>query len=265
MKELLEAGVHFGHQKGRWNPKMRPYIYGVKNGIHVIDLSKTVRLLDRALEFVSNTVANGRPVLFVGTKKQAQPIVEEEARRAKQYFITQRWLGGTLTNWRTMKTAIDRLRELDKMESDGSLIKFTKKEQLLLMREKEKLEKNLGGIRDMPGLPGAIFVIDPRKEEIAIGEARRLGIPIVGLTDTNCDPDGIDLVVPGNDDAIRSIRLFAAAIADACIEGSRKTGNMRRHEELTTASVDESTGQVVTSGANEAQVVRKPRRGGDEA
>lgn len=257
MKELLEAGTHFGHQRGRWNPKMRPYIYGVRNGVHIIDLSKTVRLLDRAQEFVSGLVGQGRHVLFVATKKQAQTIVAEEAARSKQYWITNRWLGGTLTNWRTIKTSIERLKELDRMATDGSFDKFTKKEALMLTRERDKLNMNLGGIKDMPGLPSAMFVIDPRKEEIAVKEANRLKIPVVALTDTNCDPDGVDFVIPGNDDAIRSIRVFAAAIADAALEGGRKSGTNRRHDELTTATVDAETGEVVTGDASQAEVVRR--------
>lgn len=261
MRELLEAGVHFGHQTGRWNPKMRPYIYGARNGVHIVDLSKTVRLFERAADFVSSTVSNGGHVLFVGTKKQAQQIIRDEAVRGRQFHITNRWLGGTLTNWRTMKTIIDRLKELDRMATDGSFDKFTKKEALLLAREREKLERNIGGVKDMPGLPRAIFIVDPRKESIAVQEANRLGIPIVAITDTNCNPDGIDYVIPANDDAIRSIKLFAAAVADACLEGGRRGGTSRRQEELTTVSIDETTGQAVAAAGNEAEVVRKPSRG----
>ncbi len=263
MRELLEAGVHFGHQTGRWNPKMRPYIYGARNGVHIVDLSKTVRLFDRAAEFVSSTVAGGGHILFVGTKKQAQSIIREEAARAKQFHITNRWLGGTLTNWVTIKTIIERLKELDKMATDGSFDKFTKKEALLLARERDKLERNIGGVKDMPGRPRAIFIVDPRKESIAVDEANRLGIPVVAVTDTNCNPDGIDFVIPANDDAIRSIRLFAAAMADACIEGSRLGGTNRRQEDLTTATFDDETGGVVTAAANVAEVVRKPSRGSE--
>lgn len=258
MRELLDAGVHFGHQAGRWNPKMRPYIYGARNGIHIVDLSKTVRLLDDAYEFLADTVGKkGRKVLFVGTKKQAQTIVAEEALRAKQHYVNHRWLGGMLTNWRTIKTSIDRLRELDRMASDGSFDKFTKKEALMLSRERDRLERNLGGIKEMNALPGALFVIDPRKEEIAVSEARRLGIPVVALCDTNCDPTGIDYVIPGNDDAIRSIRLFLAAAADAAIEGERRGGNQRSHEELTTVSFDEKHGTQVAD-ASGTEVIRKP-------
>ncbi|MCB9507376.1 MAG: 30S ribosomal protein S2 [Myxococcales bacterium] len=258
MRDLLEAGVHFGHQTGRWNPKMRPYIYGARNKVHIIDLSKTVRLLDRAQDFVSGTVSQGRRILFVATKKQAQQVLQEEATRARQYHISNRWLGGTLTNFRTIKTSIDRLKELDRMATDGSFDKFTKKEALMLARDREKLELNLGGIKEMTQLPGALFVIDPRREEIAIQEANRLGIPVVALTDTNCNPDGIDFVIPGNDDAIRSIRLFAGAIADACIEGARRGGTNRRPDELTTATFDEEAGAVLTKRAGDTEVIRKP-------
>lgn len=258
LREMLEAGVHFGHQTGRWNPKMRPYIFGARNKVHIIDLSQTVRLLDRACDFISGTVSQGRRVLFVGTKKQAQDIVREEAIRAKQFHITNRWLGGTLTNFRTVKTSVDRLKELDRMATDGSFDKFTKKEALILARDQEKLERNIGGIKEMTGLPGAMFVIDPRKEGIAINEANRLGIPVVALTDTNCDPAGIDFVIPGNDDALRSIRLFAGAIADACLEGARRAGTNRRPEELTTATFDEESGAVIAPSGSETEVIRKP-------
>ena len=258
LREMLEAGVHFGHQTGRWNPKMRPYIFGARNKVHIIDLSQTVRLLDRACDFISGTVSQGRRVLFVGTKKQAQDIVREEAIRAKQFHITNRWLGGTLTNFRTVKTSVDRLKELDRMATDGSFDKFTKKEALILARDQEKLERNIGGIKEMTGLPGAMFVIDPRKEGIAINEANRHGIPVVALTDTNCDPAGIDFVIPGNDDALRSIRLFAGAIADACLEGARRAGTNRRPEELTTATFDEESGAVIAPSGSETEVIRKP-------
>ena len=256
MRELLDAGVHFGHQAGRWNPKMRPYIYGARNGIHIVDLSKTVRLFDDAYEFMADTVGKGRKILFVGTKKQAQSIVAEEALRAKQHYVNHRWLGGMLTNWATIKTSIERLRELDRMAADGSFDKFTKKEALMLSRDRDKLERNIGGIKDMTALPGAIFVIDPKKEEIAVLEARRLGIPVVALCDTNCDPAGVDFIIPGNDDAIRSIRLFLAAAADAAIEGERRGGNRRNHEDLTTVSFDEHGAQVAESSGTE--VIRKP-------
>jgi small subunit ribosomal protein S2 len=256
MRNLIEAGAHFGHQTARWNPKMRPYIYGARNGVHIIDLSQTVRLFEDAANFAANVVSNGRHVLYVGTKKQAQSIVREEASRAKQYFITNRWLGGTLTNWKTIQISINRLKELDRLVADGSLEKYTKKEALMLTREREKLERNIGGIKDMNDRPAALFVIDPKKEEIAIKEARRLHIPVIALTDTNCDPDGVDYVVPANDDAIRSIQIFTAAFSDACLEGGRRAGTNRRSEDLTTASFDD--GRVVTSDKSAAEVVRKP-------
>ncbi len=219
MKQLLEAGVHFGHQTKRWNPKMKPFIFGARNGIYIIDLQKTVQLARTAFRFVSDIVARGGSVLFVGTKKQAQDAVQEEALRAGQFFVTNRWLGGTLTNFKTIKAGIDRLKTIEKMAEDGTFDRLPKKEVASLTNEQQKLQKNLGGIKEMARLPGALFIIDPKKEHIAIHEARRLGIPIVGLVDTNCDPEGIEYVIPGNDDAIRSIRLFAGKVADACIEG----------------------------------------------
>ena len=222
MRQLLEAGVHFGHQTKRWNPKMKPYIFGARNGIYIVDLQKTVRLAREAFKFVSDVCAHGGSVLFVGTKKQAQDAVIEEATRSGQFHVTNRWLGGTLTNFKTIKTGIDRLKSLEKMSTDGTFEKLPKKEVAILQNEMDKLKKNLGGIQDMSRLPGCLFVIDPKKEHIAIHEATRLGIPIVGLVDTNCDPEGIDYVIPGNDDAIRSIRLFCGKIADAAIEGKAR-------------------------------------------
>jgi small subunit ribosomal protein S2 len=222
MKSLLEAGVHFGHQTKRWNPKMKPYIFGARNGIYIIDLQKTVVLARQALKFVADTAAKGGAILFVGTKKQAQDAVREEAARSGQYHVTNRWLGGTLTNFKTIKAGIDRLKTLEKMAQDGTFERLPKKEVASLQREMEKLEKNLGGIKELTKVPSAIFVIDPKKEHIAIHEARRLGIPIVAVVDTNCDPEGIDYVIPGNDDAIRSIRLFTGKVAEACIEGGAR-------------------------------------------
>ncbi len=219
MREMLEAGVHFGHQTNRWNPKMKPYIFGARNGIYIVDLQKTVPLFSKAYRFLVDLTARGDKVLFVGTKKQAQEVVQEEATRANQYYVNNRWLGGTLTNYRTVKGSIERLRTIEKMETDGTFDKLPKNEILMLTRERQKLEKNLGGIKDMTRLPGAIFVIDTKKEHIAVSEARKLGIPVVAVVDTNCDPDEVDYVVPGNDDAIRSIRIFLARIADACVEG----------------------------------------------
>ena len=228
MRALLEAGVHFGHQTKRWNPKMRPYIYGARNGIYIIDLAKTVRLFDRAYDFIADNVANGGRVLFVGTKKQAQPLVRDAAIRADQFYVTHRWLGGTLTNFRTIRKSIDRLKTLEKMSLDGSFDAYTKKEVLSFSREQEKLQRTLGGIKLMDKPPTCIFLVDPRKEHIPTKEAGRLGIPIVGLVDTNCDPRGITHVIPGNDDAIRSIKLFAESVADACIEGSKRRAQVQK-------------------------------------
>lgn len=222
MKQLLEAGVHFGHQTRRWNPKMKPYIFGARNGIYIIDLQRTVRLFHSAYRFVSERAAAGESLLFVGTKQQARDTIGEEAKRCGMYYINQRWLGGMLTNFKTIKYRIDRLKELDAMVADGTINRFPKKEILQLQNEREKLEKNLGGIKDMTRLPGAIFVVDTQRENIAVKEANRLGIPVVAIVDTNCDPDLVDHVVPGNDDAIRAIRLITAKMADACIEGRER-------------------------------------------
>ncbi|MFT3841638.1 MAG: 30S ribosomal protein S2 [Myxococcaceae bacterium] len=222
MRQLLEAGVHFGHQTKRWNPKMKPYIFGARNGIYIIDLQKTVAMARAAFRFVADTTSRGGAVLLVGTKKQAQDVVQEEARRAGQFFVTHRWLGGMLTNFRTIKQGIDRLKSIEKMAEDGTFDRLPKKEVAQLERERQKLEKNLGGVKDLTRLPGCVFVIDPKKEQIAVHEASRLGIPVIGLVDTNCDPDGIDFVIPGNDDAIRSIKLFTSKIAEACIEGGAR-------------------------------------------
>jgi small subunit ribosomal protein S2 len=232
MKQLLEAGVHFGHQTKRWNPKMKPYIYGARNGIYIIDLQKTVNLFKTAYEFVADTVAQGGNVIFVGTKKQAQEAIKEETERCTMFHVNHRWLGGTLTNFVTIRTGIERLKYLEGIIADGSVNKFPKKEVLSLDREREKLERNLGGIKEMESLPKAMFVIDPRKERIAVLEARKLGIPLVAIVDTNCDPDEIDYIIPGNDDAIRAIRLITAKMADACLEGKR------RQEEALQARID---------------------------
>ncbi len=230
LRTLIDAGVHFGHQTRRWNPKMRPFIFGARNGIHIIDLDQTAVLFKRAYDFVVEAVARGGHVLFVGTKRQAVETVQEEAARAGQFYVTGRWLGGTLTNFRTVKGAIERLRELDRMFEDGTAENFVKKEQTQLKREQERLEKFIGGIKMMNSHPAIVFVIDPHHEHIAISEARKLHIPIVAITDTNCDPDIIDFVVPGNDDAIRSIKLFTSRIADACIEGQQRRREFRSHD-----------------------------------
>ena len=219
MKQLLEAGVHFGHQTRRWNPKMKPFIFTERNGIYIIDLQKTVRKMDEAYRFVKEVAESGDTVLFVGTKKQAQESVREEAGRCNMYYVNQRWLGGTLTNFDTIKKRINRLHELVKMEDNGVFDVLPKKEVIQLRAEMERLEKFLGGIKNMKKLPGAIFIIDPRKERIAIAEARILGIPIVAIVDTNCDPEEIDYIIPGNDDAIRAVKLITSKIADAVLEG----------------------------------------------
>jgi len=221
MKELLEAGVHFGHQVRRWNPKMKEYIFGERNGINIIDLQKTQKMFREAIGFVTNMASEdrGRTILFVGTKRQAQDAIREEATRANQYYINQRWLGGLLTNFQTVQKSIKRLRDLEAMQTDGRYEMLTKKERIKLDRERETLEKNLSGIKNMTRLPDALFIIDVRKEEIAVQEANRLGIPVIAVVDTNCSPEGIDYVIPGNDDALRAVRLFASRIADAVVEG----------------------------------------------
>ena len=221
MKQLLEAGVHFGHQTRRWNPKMAQYIYTERNGIYIIDLQKTVKKLEEAYSFVRDTAANGGTVLFVGTKKQAQDSVKEEAERVGMYYVNARWLGGMLTNFKTMRTRIDRLQQLRKMQEDGTFDMLPKKEVIKLTGEIAKLEKYLGGVQEMRRLPSAMFVIDPRKERNAIAEARKLRIPIVAIVDTNCDPDEIDYVIPGNDDAIRAVKLITGKMADAVLEGKQ--------------------------------------------
>jgi small subunit ribosomal protein S2 len=219
MKQLLEAGVHFGHQTRRWNPKMKPYIFGARNGIYIIDLQKTVQLFKVAYNFVVQTVSRGRSILFVGTKKSAADAIQEEANRAGMFYINSRWLGGTLTNFVTIKKRIERLRKLEQMKEDGTINLYYKKEILIMENEMAKLRRNLWGIKEMDRLPGALFIIDPRKEHIATAEAKRLGIPVVAVVDTNCDPDKVDFLIPGNDDAIRSIKLMASTIADACLKG----------------------------------------------
>ena len=221
MKQLLEAGVHFGHQTRRWNPKMAPYIFTERNGIYIIDLQKTVKKIEEAYDFMKEVGASGKPVLFVGTKKQAQAAIVDEANRCGQYYVNHRWLGGMLTNYKTISTRIKRLRDIQAMETDGTFEKLSKKEVAKLRLELEKLEKFLGGIKDMKGMPGAIFVVDPKKEKIAIKEARILGIPVVGIVDTNCDPDDVDYIIPANDDAIRAVKLIAGKMADAVIEGKQ--------------------------------------------
>ncbi|HIZ77887.1 MAG TPA: 30S ribosomal protein S2 [Firmicutes bacterium] len=221
MKQLLEAGVHFGHQTRRWNPKMAPYIFTERNGIYIIDLQKTVKKIDEAYNFIKDTVAEGKSILFVGTKKQAQDAIKEEAVRCGMFYVNQRWLGGLMTNNKTIQTRIDFIRNYEKMEEDGTLALLPKKEVAQLQGKKDKLEKFLGGIKDMKDLPGALFVVDPKKERIAIAEARKLNIPIVAIVDTNCDPEEVDYVIPGNDDAIRAVKLLVSRMADAVIEGNQ--------------------------------------------
>ncbi len=231
MKQLLEAGVHFGHQTRRWNPKMDPYIFAARNGIYIIDLQKTVTQLEEAYNFVREVVADGGKMIFVGTKKQAQESIEQEAKRAGMFYVSQRWLGGMLTNFKTIQKRIRLLEKLEAMETDGTFDSLTKKEVLKLRNKKDKLNRFLGGIRDMEDLPKAMFVVDPKKEKIAIAEARTLGIPVIAIVDTNCDPDEVDFVIPGNDDAIRAVKLLSSAMADACLE-ARQGESMADAEEV---------------------------------
>jgi small subunit ribosomal protein S2 len=265
MREMMEAGVHYGHQTKRWNPKMKQFIYGARNGVHIIDLQYSVRAFRRAYNFLVNTVAGGKPVLFVGTKKQAQDVIREEANRGNQFFVTNRWLGGTLTNFQTVKGSIERLITIEKMAVDGTFERLNKKEVIGLTKEQEKLEQALGGIKKMGDLPGAVFIVDVVKEHIAVSEARKLEIPIVAVVDTNCDPDLIDYAIPGNDDAIRSIRLFASKVAEACIVGSKLS---RERQSQSRSQQPEDTGEAqtirVSSGGEGPRVeVASRRRGGD--
>ena len=239
MKQLLEAGVHFGHQTRRWNPKMAPYIFTERNGIYIIDLQKTVKKIEEAYEFMRTVAETGRPILFVGTKKQAQQAIMDEANRCGQYYVSERWLGGMLTNHKTIATRIKRLAEIHTMEEDGTFEKLAKKEVVKLRGEMEKLEKYLGGIKEMPGMPAAIFVVDPKKERLAIKEARILGIPVIGIVDTNCDPDDVDYVIPANDDAIRAVKLIAGRMADAVIEANQ--GGEVYTEEVVAEAAEEAT------------------------
>lgn len=241
MKQLLEAGVHFGHQTRRWNPKMAPYIFTERNGIYIIDLQKTVKLIDEAYDFLKEIAATGKPILFVGTKKQAQHAIADEAKRCGEYYVCERWLGGMLTNHKTIATRIARLKEIEQMAEDGTYEKLSKKEVSKLEQEREKLEKNLGGIRDMKGMPGAMFIVDPKKEKIAVHEARILNIPIVGMVDTNCDPDDVDYIIPANDDAIRAVKLIASKMADAVMEG--KQGESMDEAEAANVSADAEAGE----------------------
>jgi small subunit ribosomal protein S2 len=249
MKELLEAGVHFGHQTRRWNPKMKKYIFGARNGIYIIDLQQTVKLFKTACDFIADTVASGKSVLFVGTKKQARETIYEEANRAEMYYVQNRWLGGMLTNFPTIKKSIDRLNHLNTIENDGSINLYPKKERLKLQKERAKLDSTLGGIKNMKSLPGAMFVIDTKKESIAVREGRRLGIPIVAVCDTNCDPDEIDLIIPGNDDAIRAINLITSRVAGACVAGAQRL-----------AEKEQARADKETEAVEAAPEVRKPTK-----
>ncbi|MBJ8326451.1 30S ribosomal protein S2 [Streptococcus pacificus] len=240
MKQLLEAGVHFGHQTRRWNPKMAKYIFTERNGIHVIDLQQTVKLADQAYEFVRDAAANDAVILFVGTKKQAADAIKEEALRAGQYYINHRWLGGTLTNWDTIQKRIKRLKEINKMEENGTFDVLPKKEVSLLNKQRDRLEKFLGGIADMPRIPDVIYIVDPHKEQIAVKEAKKLGIPVVAMVDTNADPDDIDIIIPANDDAIRAVKLITGKLADAVIEGRQGEDSMEAvADEMATEEVNE--------------------------
>ena len=243
MKQLLEAGVHFGHQTRRWNPKMKEYIFTERNGIYIIDLQKTVKKIDEAYNFVRDIAMNDGTVLFVGTKKQAQESIEQEAKRCEMFYVNQRWLGGLLTNFKTIQTRIAKLNQINKMEADGDFDLLPKKEVIQLCALREKLMKNLGGIKEMKKLPSCMFVVDPRKEHIAVMEARNLGIPIVAIVDTNCDPDDVDYVIPGNDDAIRAVKLIASKIADAVLEG-------KQGEQMTDAAVDATIDNDATDEAD---------------
>jgi small subunit ribosomal protein S2 len=270
MKELLEAGVHFGHQTKRWNPKMKPYIFGARNGIYIIDLQRTVAMFKTAYDFIMNTVAEGKSVLFVGTKKQARESIYEEANRCEMFYVHNRWLGGMLTNFQTIRQSIDRLNYLNEIQNDGSISVFPKKEQLKLAKERVKLDNNLGGIRTMNSLPGAIFVVDPKNEMIAVREGRRLNIPIVAIVDSNCDPDEIDYIIPGNDDAIRAIRLLTSRVADACVAGKARyeekmqaeaDKDVEEESEITTASAELKPGErKVISDGTEGPVVEIIRK-----
>ncbi len=274
MKELLEAGVHFGHQTKRWNPKMKPYIFGARNGIYIIDLQRTVSMFKTAYDFVRDTVAEGKSVLFVGTKKQARESIYEEANRCEMFYVHNRWLGGMLTNFQTIRHGINRLNYLNDIQNDESINMFPKKERLKLGKERAKLDNNLGGIRTMNGLPGAIFVVDPKNEAIAVREGRRLNIPIVAVVDTNCDPDEIDFIIPGNDDAIRAIRLITARVADACLAGKARyeekmqadaDKDVEDESEITAASADLKPGErKVISDGTEGPVVEIIRKSAED-
>jgi small subunit ribosomal protein S2 len=251
VKDMLQAGLHFGHQTRRWNPKMKPYIYGPRNGIYIINLDISRRMFAKACDFIVEEVASGGSVLFVGTKRQAQAIIREEARRCKQYYVDYRWLGGMMTNFQTIKTSVDRLKSIESMQEDGSISKFPKKEILKMEKERVKLERNVGGIKDMRGLPSVVFVVDPKSENIAINEAKKLNIPIIAITDTNCDPDGIDYLIPGNDDAIKAIRLISSYVAEAVLEGQAAKDGEEASDEALEAAMAGSEEEMVKAAAVE--------------
>jgi small subunit ribosomal protein S2 len=255
LRELLEAGVHLGHRTKRWNPQMRRFIYGSRNGVHIIDLRKTLNLFNQAIDTVTNLVARGGHVLFVGTKRQATDVIREEALRASMHSVTNRWLGGTLTNFRTIKGIVDRMRQIEEMQADGSIEGRVKKERLKIEKEYARLEKFVGGIKNMNSLPAAIFIIDPNKESIAVAEAKKLGITVIALIDTNCNPDLIDMPIPGNDDAIRSVQLITSKIADACLEG------VKRRRELVRVGTGEAGASSPEENGPQVEVTRRPRTG----
>ncbi len=255
MRQMLEAGLHFGHQTRRWNPKMKPYIYGPRNGIYIINLDSTMKLFRVAQNYIRNIVADGGSIMFVGTKRQSQVIIKEQAQRCGMYYVNHRWLGGMMTNFQTIKNSVDRLKKIEAMQKDGSINRFPKKEILKMEKERVKLERNIGGIKDMRKLPDVLFVIDPRKEDIAVSEANKLNIPVVALTDTNCNPDGIEHVIPGNDDAIRAIRLIASQMANAVLEGKGIDGeeDEANVEELEVAMSNQAAPEEVAEAETSAQ------------
>jgi small subunit ribosomal protein S2 len=244
VRDMLQAGVHFGHQTRRWNPKMKTYIYGPRNGIYIINLDMTKRLFDKACDFITEEIKRGGTVLFVGTKRQAQEIIKEEAKRCGMFYVDHRWLGGMLTNFQTIKNSIDRLKSIESMQADGSINRFPKKEILIMEKERVKLERNVGGIKDMRNLPTVLFIVDPRKEDIAVSEAVKLGVPVVAITDTNCDPEGVDFIIPGNDDAIRSIRLISHHIAEAVLAGQAMRDGEEASEEAVAAVMGDAGSEM---------------------
>ena len=245
VKEMLQAGLHFGHQTRRWNPKMKPYIYGPRNGIYIINLDISKRLFDKACDFITKEIGAGGTLLFVGTKRQAQAIIREQAKRCNMYYVDHRWLGGMMTNFQTIKTSVDRLKSIESMQEDGSINKFPKKEILMMEKERVKLERNVGGIKDMRVLPSALFVVDPKAETIAVNEAKKIGIPIIAVTDTNCDPDGIDYLIPGNDDAIKAIKLISHYVAEAVLQGQAMRDGEEASEEAVEAAMADAEQDIV--------------------